>query len=110
MMGSLADTFGGLRERGEAALVPYLTVGYPSLEGTRELLYAIVEAGADVVELGIPFSDPLADGATLQRISQSALANGASLRRALEMVGRVRDAVPVPLVLMSYYNPLLRLT
>lgn len=79
------------------------------MEGTRDLLYGIVAAGADMVELGIPFSDPLADGATLQRTSHSALQRGASLRRALELVSLVREGIRVPLVLMSYYNPLLRL-
>lgn len=108
-MGGISNTFDRLREREEAALIPYLTVGYPSLEGTRELLYAIVAAGADLVELGLPFSDPLADGATLQRIGHRALEQGASLRRALDLVRSVRHQVTVPLVLMSYYNPLLRL-
>ncbi len=106
-MSRIADSFQRLRSRGEAALVPYLMVGYPSLESTEELLYAIVGAGADLVELGIPFSDPLADGATLQRISHHALQKGATLRRALEMVASVRKNIPVPLVLMSYYNPVL---
>ncbi len=108
-MSTIAGTFEGLRSRGEAALIPYLTVGYPSLESTRELLCAIVAAGADLVELGIPFSDPLADGATLQRIGHRALLGGASLRRALELVASVRDDVSVPIVFMSYYNPLLRM-
>ncbi len=107
-MGRIDDTFEGLRSRGEAALIPYLMAGYPSLEVTKELLYAIVAAGADLVELGIPFSDPLADGATLQRASHRALQGEVSLRRSLEMVASVRDHVSVPLVLMSYYNPLLR--
>ncbi len=108
-MGRIDDTFERLRSRGEAALIPYLMAGYPSLEVTKELLYAIVSAGADLVELGIPFSDPLADGATLQRASQRALQGDVSLRRVLEMVASVRDRVSVPLVLMSYCNPLLRL-
>lgn len=108
-MRRIAETFAELRSRGEAALIPYLMVGYPSLDATRELLYGIVSAGADLVELGIPFSDPLADGATLQRANQRALERGASLRRALELVASVRGDISVPLVLMSYYNPLLQL-
>lgn len=84
-------------------------VGYPSLERVRGLLYAIVDAGADLVELGVPFSDPLADGATLQRIGHRALQNGTTLRSALELVASVRAHVPVPLVLMSYYNPVARM-
>jgi tryptophan synthase alpha chain len=108
-MGRIATTFEGLRARGEAALVPYLMAGYPSMEATREMLHAVVEAGADLVELGIPFSDPLADGATLQRVNHLALEGGATLRGALELVASLRDEVRVPLVLMSYYNPLLRM-
>lgn len=108
-MSRIADTFERLRQLGEAALIPYLMVGFPSLEKTKELLYAIADAGADLVELGIPFSDPLADGATLQRISHRALENGATLRRALELVAAVRGHLSVPLVLMSYYNPILQL-
>ncbi len=109
-MGRISNSFEQLRARGEAALVPYLMMGYPSWEVTNELLYGIVSAGADMVELGIPFSDPLADGATLQRVSHLALRRGANLSRTLEMVASVRDHVAVPLVLMSYYNPLLRLS
>ncbi len=94
---------------GEAALVPYLMVGFPSLEDTRGLLYAIAEAGADLIELGVPFSDPLADGATLQRVSHRALSNGATLRRALDLAASVQGQIAAPLVLMSYYNPILRM-
>ena len=108
-MARIATTFGGLRARGEAALAPYLMVGYPSMQATEELLHALVEAGADLVELGIPFSDPLADGATLQRVNHIALEGGANLRGALEMVASLRDRIPVPLVMMSYYNPVLRM-
>lgn len=108
-MGRITATFDRLRARNEAALIPYLMAGYPSLEATKELLYAIVSAGADLVELGIPFSDPLADGATLQRANHMALQEGVSLRLALEMVSSVRDQIEVPLVLMSYFNPIVRL-
>ncbi len=108
-MGRIATTFERLNSRGEAALIPYLMAGYPSLDATRDLLYAIVSAGADLVELGIPFSDPLADGATLQRASHRALQGEVSLRLILEMVASVRDQLSVPIVLMSYINPLLRL-
>jgi tryptophan synthase alpha chain len=108
-MGRIATTFDGLRALGETALVPYLMAGYPSMEATREMLHAVVEAGADLVELGIPFSDPLADGATLQRINHLALEGGATLRGALDFVASVRAEVSVPLVLMSYYNPMLRM-
>lgn len=79
------------------------------MEKTAEMLEALGRAGADVLELGIPFSDPLADGATLQRINHLALQRGVSLRSALELVASVRDRVEIPIVLMSYYNPLVRL-
>lgn len=108
-MGRIARRFQLLRARGEAALAPYLMAGYPTLGATSELLYAIVQAGADLVELGIPFSDPLADGATLQAANQHALAGGATLSRVLDLVASVRSTIAVPLVLMSYYNPVLRM-
>jgi tryptophan synthase alpha chain len=104
----IAETFGALRARREIALLPYLTVGFPSVEATVELGAAIVRAGADGLELGIAFSDPLADGATLQRASQQALDHGVRLADAFEVVRRLRAAVSVPLVFMSYYNPVQR--
>jgi tryptophan synthase alpha chain len=108
-MGKIAGRFQMLRDRGEAALVPYLMAGYPTLEATAELLYAIVDAGADLVELGVPFSDPLADGATLQAASHRALAGGTTLPRVLDLVASVRSNIAIPLVLMSYCNPVLRM-
>lgn len=108
-MGRIAGSFASLRERGETALIPYLMAGYPSLEATKDLLHAVVHAGADLVELGVPFSDPLADGATLQRASHQALAAGTTLRHVLELVASVRSEVEVPLVLMTYVNPVLRM-
>lgn len=108
-MGRIARTFQTLTDRGEAALAPYLMAGYPSLDATSELLYAIVQAGADLVELGIPFSDPLADGATLQAANQRALSGGTTLARVLNLVTTVRSSIAAPLVLMSYYNPVLRM-
>lgn len=108
-MSRIAATFEQLKARREAALIPYLMAGYPSLEGTKELLDVLVDAGADLVELGIPFSDPMADGATLQRINHLALEQGTTLRGVLDLVASVRERIPVPIVLMSYYNPVLRL-
>ena len=108
-MGRITDRFQFLRAHNEAALAPYLTIGYPTLASTRDLLCGIVSAGADMVELGLPFSDPLADGATLQRMNQVALQGGVNLVQALELVSSVRSDIDVPLILMSYYNPLLRL-
>ena len=89
-------------------IIPFLTVGFPDMEATLELVPALVEGGADLIELGVPFSDPLADGATIQHASQVALENGVTLSTCLEVVAQLRrQGVSVPLLLMGYYNPLL---
>jgi tryptophan synthase alpha chain len=101
--------FDALRAAGRAALVPFVTAGYPDPEWTVPILRALVEAGADVLELGVPFSDPSADGPVIQAASEQAIARGVSLRRVLELVRRFRaedDATPV--VLMGYMNPVER--
>ena len=104
-MGRLADRFRDLRARGEGALLPFVTAGDPDLEFTEALVLAFAAAGADGLEIGVPFSDPIADGPTIQRASQRALASHTSLRRILDLVKRVRPRVGVPLVLMGYANP-----
>ena len=107
-MSRLDTTFARLRERGERALMPYFTAGDPSLADTRRLVAAAERAGADVVELGVPFSDPIADGPVVQRAGTRALAAGASLPRVLELVAGLRaDGVRLPIALMTYYNPVL---
>jgi tryptophan synthase alpha chain len=103
----IAEAFRLAREQGRAALIPFLTAGDPDATATRALVLEMARRGADIVELGIPFSDPLADGATIQRASQRALAAGFSLRRALDLAAEIRRAAPVPLVFMSYANPVL---
>ncbi len=95
------------RGEGRAAFIPFLTAGDPDAATTLALVLEMERRGADVVELGIPFSDPLADGATIQRASQRALAGGFSLRRTLELAATVRCSSEVPLVFMSYVNPIL---
>lgn len=100
-------TFTALRARGERALVAYLTAGDPSLAMTGRLVVEAARRGADVIELGIPFSDPLADGPVIQRATQRALAGGVTLPRVLELVREMRGEVPVPLVFLTYYNPIL---
>lgn len=90
------------------ALIAYLTVGYPSIEATLEAVPTLVENGCDMVELGIPFSDPLADGTTIQRASQRALEQGVTPRLCLDVAHKLRQRSDVPLIFMSYYNPLLR--
>jgi tryptophan synthase alpha chain len=101
----LDATFERLRARGERALVIYFMAGDPSLVETEKLIVEAERRGADVIELGVPFSDPLADGPVIQRADVRALAAGTSLTRVLEMVASVRARVRIPLVLMTYYNP-----
>ncbi len=104
-MSRIAERFAALRRRGERALVPFVTAGDPDLGTTEALVLAMAEAGADLVELGVPFSDPIADGPTIQRASERALASGTSLRRVLELVKRLRARTELPLLLMGYANP-----
>ena len=106
-MSRIASSFTRLRKRGERALIPYFTAGDPSLQITRQLLSEAARQGADLIELGIPFSDPLADGPVIQRASQRALASGVTLPRVLELAREARGEVPVPLALLTYYNPVL---
>lgn len=106
--GNIEKTFARLRAQGRTGLVLFLPVGFPDVEATLELVPALAEAGADIIELGVPFSDPLADGATIQKAGYHALQQGVSLRRCLEVCSTLRDrGVEVPLVLMGYYNPIL---
>jgi tryptophan synthase alpha chain len=105
--GRLAATFAALRERGERALVAYFTAGDPSLALTRRLVVEAARRGADIVELGVPFSDPLADGPVIQRATQRALQAGVTLPRVLELARELRGETTVPLVFFTYYNPLL---
>jgi tryptophan synthase alpha chain len=101
--------FEKLRARKEKALIPFITAGDPNLATTQELVWAFEKAGADVLELGVPFSDPLADGTTIQRASQRALEQGCTLKAVIALVERIRDQSQVPVVLMSYVNPILRM-
>jgi tryptophan synthase alpha chain len=93
--------------KGRKALVAYLTVGYPSVEATLALAPALAEAGCDLIELGVPFSDPLADGSTIQRASFAALAQGVTPQRCLEVAAALSPETSVPLLFMGYYNPIL---
>ena len=101
----IAECFARLRADGRRALVPYITAGHPDATRTVELLHALADAGADVIELGLPFSDPMADGPIIQASSQRALDAGMNFDSLLELVARA--AVRVPLVLFSYLNPIL---
>lgn len=105
----IQERFRGLQDAGELGIVAYITAGDPSLEATLKFVLALAEAGADVIELGVPFSDPLADGPTIQRASERALKSGTTLAGVLELVRRIRQTSRVPLVLFSYYNPILQM-
>ena len=108
-MGRLAETFARVRKAGEPGLVTYVTAGDPDIPRSEGILRALDRAGADVLEVGVPFSDPLADGPVIQRATERALASGTTLVKVLEMIGRVRKDVQAPIVLFSYANPILRL-
>ena len=101
--------FEELAERGELGLVAYVTAGDPSLVATEEIVLRAAEAGADVIELGIPFSDPVADGPTIQRASERALRGGTTLAKVIELVGALRNKTEVPIVLFGYFNPILQM-
>jgi tryptophan synthase alpha chain len=106
-MTRIEKTFAKLHSEGRKAFIPYITSGDPSLDVTFELILALDKAGADVIELGVPFSDPIADGPVIQRATERALRNGVTLRKILELGARVRQRSEIPLVLFSYFNPLL---
>jgi tryptophan synthase alpha chain len=100
--------FERLKADGRLGLFPYLMTGFPTLDATMGLAEAAVEAGADGLELGVPFSDPLADGTTIQRAGEVALRNGATLAYSIELVARLRAHLSIPLILMTYFNPIHR--
>lgn len=108
-MTRLAETTHSLRTRGRKALVAFFTAGYPDDAAFDDLVRAAADAGADVVEIGIPFSDPIADGPVIQAASSVALARGTTLLGALKAASRLAPEVEIPLVVMSYVNPILRL-
>jgi tryptophan synthase alpha chain len=104
----ISDAFRTSRSEGRAALMPYYTLGFPNAEDSLAVIASIARSGADLIELGIPFSDPLADGPTIQRSTQAALADGMTLPRCLDMAARLRlDGISQPLLLMGYINPIL---
>jgi tryptophan synthase alpha chain len=108
-MSRLAATFERLRRSHAPGLVTYITAGDPDLTRTADILRALDRAGADVVEVGVPFSDPLADGPVIQRATERALAAGTTLQGVLELIGGMRDDLRMPVVVFSYANPILRL-
>ena len=108
-MRRLADTFAGIRAEHRSGLVTYTTAGDPDLARSGEILLALDRAGADVLEVGVPFSDPLADGPVIQRATERALKAGANLRGVLDLIERLRPRIKAPIVVFSYANPLVRM-
>lgn len=108
-MSRIADTFARCKAEGRTALMPFVTAGYPTMEISEQTIHAAMEAGADLMEIGTPFSDPIADGTTVQRTSQVSLNNGTRLKDCIALVRRVRaDGVDIPLMLMGYFNPVVK--
>ena len=108
-MSRLADTFRRLHELNERAFVPFVTCGDPDLDTTRQLALAYLDAGADILEIGIPFTDPLADGPTIQRASERALSAGTTMESAFDLIADLRGQTEAPLVPMTYINPVYRI-
>ncbi len=104
----ISEKFSELIRKKEKALITFLTAGDPDLATTEELVLTLEKAGADIVELGVPYSDPLADGPVIQQASQRALKAGTNLKKILQTVSRLRQKTQIPLILMTYYNPLLK--
>lgn len=107
-MSRIGDTFARLKREGRGGLIPFITAGDPNIETTRELLIALAHAGSDLIELGVPFSDPIADGPVIQRASERALRHHVGVAQILEVVADTRREIDVPLVIFSYLNPLLQ--
>jgi tryptophan synthase alpha chain len=107
--GRISRKFHELADKSELGLIAYVTAGDPSLDATEKIVLAAAEAGADIIELGVPFSDPVADGPTIQRASERALRAGTTLASVIDLVRRLRLGTDVPLILFSYFNPILQM-
>ena len=107
-MGRIADVFAALKQQDKKGLIPFITAGDPDLATTEQLLIKLSQAGATLIELGVPFSDPMADGPVIQRASERALKHGFGLQEILDTAARARKQVDTPIILFSYYNPLLQ--
>ena len=105
-MGRIADSFTNLKRQGKKGFIPFITAGDPDLSTTEKLLVTLAHSGATLIELGVPFTDPMADGPVIQRASERALRNNFGLQEILDTVARARKQVDVPIILFSYYNPL----
>src|SRR5438045_2182863 len=109
MPSRIGETFARIRAEKRPGLVTFTTAGDPNLARSGEIILALDRAGADVIEVGVPFSDPLADGPVIQRATERALAAGGSLRSTLALIEKIRSRVAAPIVIFSYANPLLRM-
>jgi tryptophan synthase alpha chain len=107
MKNRIQQTFSDLQTKGEKALIPYIMAGDPSLNVTESLVLTLAEGGADLIELGVPFSDPIADGPVIQQAAERALKSGTTLKKILSTVRSLRTKTQVPLILMAYYNTIL---
>ena len=107
-MSRITKAFKELKKTGRKALIPYIMAGDPSLEATRGFIMDLEKSGADIIELGVPFSDPLADGPTIQRAAERSLESGTTLKKVIALVKEVRQHSEIPLILMTYYNPVFK--
>ncbi|NOZ26026.1 MAG: tryptophan synthase subunit alpha [Nitrospirae bacterium] len=107
-MGRIEELFRDLKSKGRKAFIPYIMTGDPSLKKTEELVLLLEDCGADIIELGVPFTDPLADGPTIQMAAERAVRRGVTLRKVLAVVRRLRKKTSVPIVLMTYFNPVFK--
>lgn len=105
-MNRIDEKFSELKRENKKAFIAFITAGYPNLKTTEKFILEFEKRGVDILELGVPFSDPLADGLTIQHSSEEALKNGTSLKQIISLVRKMRPKVKIPIVLMSYYNPL----
>jgi tryptophan synthase alpha chain len=107
-MSQIIERFDQLKNEGRKGFIPFVTAGDPDIDTSLEIILKLAECGADIIEVGVPFSDPMADGPTIQRSSQRAIENGTDLRAVLRLVERFRERTDTPIVLFSYLNPLMR--
>jgi len=107
-MSRITETFKELKKTGRKALIPYIMSGDPSLDQTEKFIIDLEKSGADIIELGVPFSDPLADGPTIQRAAETSLSKGTTLKKVLASVRSIRKQTDIPLILMTYFNPVFK--
>ncbi len=108
MVSRIDETFGALHGKGEKALIAYIMAGDPDIQKTQSYTYALIKGGADIIELGMPFSDPIADGPVIQKAAQRALGSGTNISSILELVRNIRRAHSTPVILMGYFNPVFK--